>query len=70
MKTFEKIYNAETGEETIIERDLTAGELAEIKKWEEHIAENARIEKEIADAKAPILAKLGLTEEEARLLLG
>lgn len=62
-----KIHNAETGE--IIEREATNEELTQ---WE---ADKAKAEAEAqavvkaATAKAALLAKLGITEEEAKLLL-
>ena len=71
-KPFKKIIDAITGEETIIE--LTAEEIAEIQAQDAKIeadrvaaeaAENAKIA-----AKESILAKLGLTAEEATALLG
>ena len=58
-----KMYevNAETGEEII--RDLTAAEIAEAAKViDDNIAKEA--------ARSALLARLGITEEEARLLLG
>lgn len=62
-----KIVNAETGEE--IEREMTAEEIAQ---WEADKTEA----KAIADAeaakvaeKSALLAKLGITEDEAKLLL-
>ncbi len=64
----EKIVNAETGEETF--RDYTAEEIFAVEKAK---AEN---EKELAEielrkkARQEILDRLGLSEEEARLLLG
>jgi len=67
-----KIYNAETGEETFIE--LTAEEI-KIAEAEE-AALLAEVEKRNAaqaakDAdKAALLAKLGITADEAKLLLG
>ena len=62
------IHNVSTGE--IVEREMTAEELAQ---WESGQAEaearqNAEAQK--ATAKAALLAKLGITEDEARLLLG
>ena len=69
-----KIVNAETGEEII--RDANADEIAQIKLD----ADNAKAEKAEAQAKAEaeaakaheksaLLAKLGITEDEAKLLL-
>jgi hypothetical protein len=70
MKIIERTFNAETGETIDIERDETA---AEKKIREKHEAEFA---KEIANAEAKIaekqalLDRLGLTADEAKLLLG
>ena len=63
-----KVINVETGEETT--RELTA---KEIKQFEADTAEAeaAKAEAEAkAQAKADLLAKLGITEDEAKLLLG
>jgi AmiR/NasT family two-component response regulator len=62
------IHNAETGE--VIKREMNAAELAQIKA--DDAATQARLEAEAtkAVAKAALLAKLGMTEDEARLLLG
>jgi hypothetical protein len=63
-----KIVNAETGEEII--RDMNAEELAQL----EIDKATAQSEKEAKAAKAhersALLTKLGITEEEAQLLLG
>jgi hypothetical protein len=69
MKIIEKEFNALTGEETITERDETA---AEKKAREAFIAKQAAELAEAqarATAKADLLAKLGITAEEAALLL-
>jgi hypothetical protein len=69
MKTTEKIYDVATGEETIIERDLTQTELDLIAKL---AAEDKVISEEDAKAatnKAALLIKLGITADEAKLLL-
>jgi hypothetical protein len=62
-----KIHNAETGE--VIERDMTADELAQ---WEADKAESVQ-DKAQAEAKATqkaaLLDRLGITEDEAKLLL-
>ena len=67
----EKIFNISTGEETI--RKYTPEEIAKVEAEQEIIAQRlADIEaKRQVDsvAKAAILAKLGITEEEAKLLL-
>ena len=63
-----KIVNAETGEEVI--RDMNAAELAqlEIDKAASKTREDAIAAKDAA--KADLLAKLGITADEAKLLLG
>ena len=66
------IHNVETGE--VIVRELTDEEQAQ-KNAEDAAAELAKAEKQAEEeAKAAqrqaLLAKLGITEEEARLLLG
>ena len=66
-----RIVNCETGE--VIEREETAEELAKYKIEEE--AELARIEAEKAEAEAKaaekqaLLDRLGITADEAKLLL-
>ena len=65
--TFILIHNVETGE--IIEREMNAKELAQ---WEaDKVAAEAKAQAaaEAAAAKAALLEKLGITEEEAKLLL-
>jgi hypothetical protein len=70
MKITEKEFNALTGEETITERDETA---TEKKEREAFIAKQAELTAEAAKKETQrqlILDRLGLTSEEARLLLG
>jgi len=63
-----KIVNAETGEE--IEREMTKTEAEQYAKDQAaDKAESIAREKAAAD-KAALLAKLGITEDEAKLLLG
>jgi len=62
-----KIVNCETGEEIV--RDATAEEIAQIeidKKVGQEIKAQAEAK---AKAKADLLSKLGITAEEAKLLL-
>jgi hypothetical protein len=69
MKLVERIHNLETNEIIDIERDATPEELKEIELAQ---AEAAAIKAELeakAKAKADLLAKLGITQEEAKLLL-
>lgn len=63
-----KIHNVTTDE--IIEREMNAEELAQ---WEADKAKaeaEAQAKAEAAAAKSALLTKLGITEDEARLLLG
>ena len=69
MKKIERIFNAETGETVDIERDETAQEQAVREAAE---AAQAALQAEAqakAAAKAALLAQLGITEEQAKLLL-
>jgi hypothetical protein len=63
-----KIVNVETGEEII--RDMNAEELAQLET--DKIAwETAKAAKEKAETdKAALLARLGLTEDELKTILG
>jgi hypothetical protein len=70
MKITEKEFNVITGEETITERDETAQEQAVREAFEaEQITKQAEAEVK-ATARQVILDRLGLTAEEAQLLLG
>ena len=61
-------HNCETGE--ITQRELTAKEIAQ-RKSDADVAETEKAEAEAkATAKVALLARLGITEDEARLLLG
>ena len=63
-----KIVNSETGEETL--RDMNAEELAQLAK---EIAKREAIEAaaaQAATAKAALLARMGLTADEFKTLLG
>ena len=62
-----KIHNVETGE--VVEREMTAAELKEYKKDEAQSQALRDAEAAKAVAKADLLAKLGITEDEAKLLL-
>ena len=69
MKIIEKEFNIQTGEETVTERDETA---AETKARTEAEAQAATLLAEAeakATARAALLEKLGITSEEAALLL-
>ena len=63
-----KDVNVETGEE--VEREMTAAELSQ---WELDAAKSAQAETDKVakeTAKSALLEKLGITQEEAALLLG
>ena len=63
-----RIHNTETDE--VIDREMNA---AELKQYEQDLAEQAKATADFeakADAKTALLAKLGLNDSEAKLLLG
>ena len=69
MKKIDVSFDVLTGEETVIEREETA---KEVKERLDHAKKIAAIESEAeakATAKAELLAKLGISDEEAKLLL-
>jgi hypothetical protein len=69
MKIIEKEFNVLTGEETITEREETTQEVVEREAAEaELVALQAKAETK-ATAKAALLTQLGITEEQAKLLL-
>lgn len=63
-----RIHNIETNE--VVDREMTAAEFAQYQA--DQAASNARIsaENEKMAAKSELLAKLGITADEAALLLG
>ena len=70
MKIIERIYNVETGETVDIERDETAAETkARLDDDKKMAIEQAEAEAK-ATARQAVLDRLGLTAEEAQLLLG
>ena len=66
MKIYE--HNVETGEAA--ERDMTAAELAQWEKDKEAEELEAQHIAAKAAEKTALLSKLGITEDEAKLLLG
>ena len=69
MKIIEKEFNAITGEETITEREETAAEQSAREAREaERATQQAEAEAK-ATARQAILNRLGLTADEAKLLL-
>lgn len=62
-----QIINTETGE--VIEREMNAKELAQLELDKAHFDALEQAKTEAAFAKTALLEKLGITEEEAKLLL-
>jgi hypothetical protein len=62
------IHNLESGE--IVTRDLNAKELAEYEETKTRSEERRADIQAQSDAKAALLERLGITEDEAKLLLG
>jgi hypothetical protein len=63
-----KIHNIETDE--VVEREMTAAELKDYEaSCAQAEAEKAELEAKM-QAKADLLVRLGITEDEAKLLLG
>lgn len=63
----EKIVDLITGEETF--RDYTKEEIAAVDEAKNVIAKNMEAQASRAVEKTALLAKLGITEDEAKLLL-
>jgi len=70
MKITEKEFNALTGETTVTEREETAQEQAERETFEAEIAQRQAEATAKAAQRQALLTRLGITEEEARILLG
>lgn len=69
MKIIERIHNIKTGEITDIERDETAKEKADREALEAHNVKLAAEQAAKGQQRAALLERLGITEEEAKLLL-
>lgn len=70
MKITEKTLDITTGEEIITERDETSAETkARLDEAKDLAAAQAEAEAK-ANEKAALLEKLGISEDEAKLLLG
>jgi hypothetical protein len=67
MTYIERIVNADTNE--VIEQDYTEAQLAEVQDFDKKLKVQQAAEAQTAADKAALLAKLGITEEEAKLLL-
>ena len=63
-----QIHNIATGEQYV--RDMTAEELAEREVMQAEAEAQAEVKVAKAIARQSLLEKLGITEEEAQLLLG
>ena len=63
-----RIHNAETNE--IIDREMTDAEFAIYETKQATLTARAEEEATKATEKAEVLAQLGITEEQAKLLLG
>ena len=59
--------NIETGEEVL--REMNAAEIAQLEKDKAQKLTNEQAQNAKATAKAALLAQLGITEEQAKLLL-
>ena len=62
------VFNCETQSEEL--RDMTIEEQESLKNTQDSIAKNKAIEAEALSNKAALLVKLGITANEAALLLG
>ena len=69
MKKIDVVIDALTGEQTETERDETPAEKKAREDFVAQIAKDLADQKANAIAKAALLAKLGITAEEAKLLL-
>jgi inorganic pyrophosphatase/exopolyphosphatase len=69
MKKVFKDFNVQTGEETITEREETAAEIKARKEAEAQAATLLTEAEAKATAKAALLSKMGITAEEAAILL-
>jgi hypothetical protein len=70
MKIIERIFDATTGETIDIERDATVEEIAARDAVIAKAQAKAQAEAAKAHERAALLERLGITEDEARLLLG
>jgi hypothetical protein len=70
MKLIQKEVNVLTGEETITEREETAVEIKAREAEEKEIAKRQAEAEVRATARQSILDRIGLTADEAKLLLG
>lgn len=69
MKIIERTFDATTGETTEIEREMTKEEVENAARIASQAQEKAEADALKATEKAALLAKLGISAEEAALLL-
>lgn len=69
MIIIEKIFDVQSGQETIVEREANDVEQAERENAELRFAEKVAAEAERVAKRHAVLEKLGLTEEEANAIL-
>lgn len=62
-----KLHNVQTGE--VVEREMTLEEIEQAKQDSLRLANQAALKAELEAAKSALLEKLGISEEEAQLLL-
>ena len=67
-KPMTRIHNQQTNE--VIDREMTDAEYAEYKAAQAEYAAKEQAKAEQKTAKAALLARLGITQEEANLLIG
>jgi hypothetical protein len=70
MKIVERTHDITTGEIVDIERNMTKAELDTYNTAKAEADAKAQADAVAATNKAALLAKLGITEDEAKLLLG
>lgn len=63
-----RIFNCETGEEIV--RDMNEDELAQLETDKKQALKEKKAQEAKAAQKAALLERLGITEDEAKLLLG
>jgi ParB-like chromosome segregation protein Spo0J len=62
-----KIHNAETNE--VVEREMTIDEIAEHQQLQKNVLAKMQVDLQALAAKAALLDRLGITADEAKLLL-
>ena len=67
-KLMTTIHNLQTGK--IVTREMTTDEIANLENVQAEVVEEKRIESETIAARQAVLDRLGLTAEEAQLILG